>query len=199
MPMSKRQANGLYKSENADGTTADTKAHKMSNWDLLYSITERKLPEQMAAAVFMRPKMTMRYHLLPVLARELAHARPHPAVPEAPATNEQKLRRSLALLIELADKDWDELPMAWWTLGSALETMDMELARENLDSILESSHVNNPMGFLKKFAEPLNDNVSWQRFFWLSDQDIEDFRNERQETVRRIEADGGDEDSGMLS
>lgn len=186
MPISKRQAHALYNCENAEDKPDSGKVHKLSNWDLLRNVSQGNFPEQFAAAVFLRPKMAMRYKLLPALAMQLDHARPIGPQAFPVKTPEEKLRRSLALILELADENWTELPRTWGYLGSALETMDIDLAQAAIESILHKSAVPDPMEFLKKFAEPVTENTVWKRFYWLSDADLEEFRNEREETLKRI-------------
>ena len=79
------------------------------------------------------------------------------------------------------------MPRAWCYLGSALETGDMELVRDAIAAILDRATVKKPMEFLDKFAQIPADNTAWQRFYRLSDADLEEFANEREITLQSIE------------
>ena len=187
MPLSKHQADRLYEIEEAVEKPAETASHKVSNLDLILAISRGAHPEQMAAAVFLRPRMAMRYSLLPALARQFSQSRPVENLANPATKRKERLRRSLALVLELADENWTELPRAWCYLGSALETGDMELVRDAIAAILDRATVKKPMEFLDKFAQIPADNTAWQRFYRLSDADLEEFANEREITLQSIE------------
>ena len=186
MPLTKRQAAALYNLDDAETNPRDKKAHKMSNLQIIKKLSSRRIPEDMAAAVFLRPRAAMRYRLLPALARQFAHARP---VGDArPAkTPEEKLRRSLALILELADDSWDELPREWASLGSFLNDMNLELAREAIQTILANAKIADPVSLLKKFSQPEPDNTAWERFFWLNPEELSACEAEKEETLKRID------------
>lgn len=191
MTISKRQAQALYEKDAGESTAGSGKISKMSNKDLLHYLSglcklEKGVPaERVAAEVFLRPRMAMRYNLLPVLSRILAPARPCAGASPA-VEGQQRLQRSLALLLTLANADWQELPKSWTFLGSALEDNNLELAREYLNAILASIPVRDPMLLLKEFTAPAENDISWQRFFWLTEKDLNDFTNEKQETINII-------------
>ena len=159
--------------------------HQVSNLDLLHSLSSQ--PLGMIAETFMRPKMAMKYHLLPALAHELALARPIRG--KAGELSQAASRaRSVALLLETADPSWRELPKSWVFFGSDLES-GIKDARENLADIFAKIHVEHPMRFLENFCAPLPDMAEWRRFFWLSDQEMNDFLAEKAKTIEMINAD----------
>lgn len=138
--------------------------------------------------VFMRPTMAMRYQLLPALAHMLAGARPCPGTsPLNKASKTNALERSLALLLELTDPAWKELPQDWVYLGSVLESNDLELARDILSKILAGMPVRHPMRFLRDFSQP--GGTDWLRHFWLSSEEYDAFIREKQEVRARIDED----------
>lgn len=187
MPLSKQQADRLYDIVESGDEPCDSRVHKMSNLALIQRISCGDHPEQMAAAVFLRPRMAMRYYLLPALSTQFYQSRPAGNGAKPAKSEQEKLLRSLALVLELADENWSELPRAWSYLGSALESGDMELARDAIAAILGRATVEKPMEFLEKFAQIPADNTAWQRFYRLSDADLAEFDNEREITLKNIE------------
>lgn len=185
MPLSKEQAKSLY----GPGSAAPAqKIHKFSNRALLYELTRQ--PLQMIAETFMRPTMAMKYHLLPALAHELAYARPGMAVPSSLA-HSCELIRSVALLLQTADDRWSELPRSWTYLGSYFDGKNIEYAetREALDSIFACIHIECPMRFLERFCEPFPQMADWRRFFWLTEEEFQEFKDEKTRTIGMINAD----------
>lgn len=187
MPLTKRQAAALYSLESADDGPRDRKAHKMSNLQIIKKLSPRRIPEDMAAAVFLRPRAAMRYHLLPALARQFAHARPYGDDARPARTPEEKLRRSLAFILELVDDSWEELPREWALLGSFLNDMNLEGAREGIQTILSNARIPDPAALLNKFSQPEPDNTAWERFFWLTPEELSVCEAEKEETLKRID------------
>lgn len=189
MPLTRQQADRLYDIGETMDNSGNARGHKMSNLDLIRRISHDAKPEQMAAAVFLRPRMAMRYYLLPALSTQFYQSRPARNGAKPAKSEQEKLLRSLALVLELADENWSELPRAWSYLGSALESGDMELVQDAIAAIIGRATVKKPMEFLEKFAQIPADNTAWQRFFRLSDADLAEFDNEREMTLKNIEED----------
>lgn len=183
MTITKEQALGLY--QTASNPPPEQKMNKVSNLDLLHRLSVQ--PLGMIAETFMRPKMAMKYHLLPALAHELALARPiRGKVGEL--SKATSLARSVALLLETADPAWCELPKSWVFFGSNLES-GLEDVQEGLADIFAEIHVEHPMRFLENFCAPLPDMAEWRRFFWLNEQEMNDFLAEKAKSIEMINAD----------
>lgn len=187
MPISKEQAKSLY---GIDGPPPTQKMRKHSNIELLQELSRQ--PLCMVAETFLRPQMAMKYQLLPALGHVLASARPT-RVEAHGLSKDVAVLRSVALLLQTADPGWHELPKPWTYLGIYFDgkrnsNMDYAAAQEELTNIFASTHVERPMRFLENFCAPPPDEAEWKRFYWLSDEDFEDFKAEKQRTIDMIEA-----------
>lgn len=228
MTITKEQALGLY--QTASNPPPEQTMHKVSNLALLHRLSSH--PLGMIAETFMRPKMAMKYHLLPALAHELACARPTRGK-ACELSKAISLARSVALLLETADPAWCELPKSWVFFGSNLDNLgdytdsvdekeDLDKVddenifyrylrymsagkeceekeddhddkwddiEEELENIFAEIHVEHPMRFLENFCAPLPDMAEWRRFFWLNDQEMNDFLAEKAKSIEMINAD----------
>lgn len=179
-------AGSLYRApQDADSKISAGNYTRYSNQQLLEYLSRPNLFNGMAAAVLLRPKMAIRYHLLPALAAAFSAARPtRNSSPVGRAVD--ILFRDLALLFDLAKPDWKELPQDWVILGSSLDQADFELAGSLLQQILESTPVAKPMAFLENFCRPGGEQPEWLRFFWLSDEDLAQLTAEKELAIAMI-------------
>lgn len=187
MTISKEQAKSLYGTDTAPPAQ---KMRKFSNINLLEELS--KQPLCMVAEAFLRPRMAMKYKLLPALGHVLASARPT-RVEAHGLSKDVALLRSVALLLQTADPGWNELPKPWTYLGIYFDAkrntnIDYAAAQEELTNIFAATSVKRPMRFLEDFCAPLPNDAEWKRFFWLSDEEFEDFKSEKQLTIDMIEA-----------
>lgn len=192
MPISKEQAKSLY---GTDSVPPAQTLRKFSNLDLLKECGSRG-PLSMIAETFLRPRMAMKYHLLPALAHELAYARPSRVEPHG-LSKEIRLARSVALLLETADRAWRELPKSWIYLGVYFDgklrsTVEYDEVQAELVNVFAGIHVERPMRFLEKFCMPFPEMAVWRRFFRLSNEEYQDFKNEKERTLEMINADDED-------
>lgn len=190
MPISKEQAIGLY--QRREEAAPQKPAYQLSNRDLLKRLGTNYFA--MAAETFMRPRMAIKYHLLPALAWELEAARPHPGAGEK-LSREIELARSLALLLQTADPAWKELPKSWVFLGSSLEgRVDYDSARDLLNDIFSDiATVAEPMKFLRRFCQPLPERSRWLRFYDFTNGEMDNFMDEKRLSIEMIQADEGED------
>lgn len=187
MPISKEQAKNLY---GTDCAPPVQNMRKISNIGLLWGLS--KQPLRMVAETFLRPRMAMKYQLLPALGCVLASARPSRLETHG-LSKEVALLRSVALLLETADPSWKELPKTWTYLGIYFDakrnaTVDYAAAQEELANIFATTPIERPMRLLENFCAPFPDEAEWKRYFRLSDEEFEDFKAEKQQTIDMIEA-----------
>lgn len=140
-----------------------------------------------AGDVFLRPRMAMRYQLVPALDFLLSSYRP---TEEAKSVKNQsdgsQLLRSIALLLRLYDPEWTELPFKWQILGNDIDGGSLDAARETLNDIFAESTVPDPLLLLSKFQEPPPDKKDWLRYYHLSDDELRAFDAEKAETIEKI-------------
>lgn len=187
MPISKEQAKSLYGCEIAPSVQ---NIRKISNITLLNEFSKQRLC--MVAETFLRPRKAMKYQLLPALGHELAPYRPTRLEAHG-LSKDVALLRSVALLLETADPGWKELPKTWTCLGLYFDgkhsrTVDYEAAQGELTSIFAATPMERPMRFLEKFCAPYPDEAEWKRYFWLSPEEFEDFKAEKERTIAMIMA-----------
>lgn len=179
------QVTRLYKPDEVGKDIAQkSKYQKYSNRDLLKNCAGND-PVKMAAFVLLRPKASIRYHLVPALVAAFAEYRPL-ANKSVPVQEEEKLPRHLAFLLDLYDPAWKELPKQWAILGSYLNKNIYYNAYETLMDCLKATSCENPMLFLQNFCRDVENDTEWLRYFWLSEKDFQELIAEKDQTIAMI-------------